>query len=202
MNNYILSISESEPEVRIPQNEKLKEHGLSTQDIDKLFKLLSNAKRYGFDGKEIAEKLYNIQDLELKEKELRDRTKKLSKRISKYKDVSPLTEDIAALGIGIDELLALKVGINQAVKLYNLTPMTAILRLVDDMKYDKIADLERESSSLYMQKYTLDQVCFNQNKSMRDLINLQSLGITKDQVIVLNNFLENNGYKDEISRIS
>ena len=107
MNNYILSISESEPEVRIPQNEKLKEHGLSTQDIDKLFKLLSNAKRYGFDGKEIAEKLYNIQDLELKEKELRDRTKKLSKRISKYKDVSPLTEDIAALGIGIDELLAL-----------------------------------------------------------------------------------------------
>ncbi|MFL6377628.1 MAG: hypothetical protein ACJ72R_09235 [Nitrososphaeraceae archaeon] len=34
-------------------NEKLKEHGLSTQDIDKLLNLLSNAKRYGFDGKEM-----------------------------------------------------------------------------------------------------------------------------------------------------
>jgi alcohol dehydrogenase class IV len=31
-------------------NEKLKEHGLSTQDIDKLLKILANAARYGFDG--------------------------------------------------------------------------------------------------------------------------------------------------------
>jgi DNA-binding transcriptional MerR regulator len=107
-------------------NEKLKEHGLSTQDIDKLLNLLSNAKRYGFDGKEIASKLYNIQELEWKEKELRGKCKKLSKRISKYKDVVPLTEDIAALKIGIDELISLKVGINQAAKLYNLPPLAAI----------------------------------------------------------------------------
>jgi hypothetical protein len=50
-----------------------------------------NAKRCGFGGKEIAEKLYNIQELEWKEKKLKDKCKKLSKRISKYKDVAPLT---------------------------------------------------------------------------------------------------------------
>jgi DNA-binding transcriptional MerR regulator len=115
-------------------NEKLKEHGLSTQDIDKLLNLLSNAKRYGFDGKEIASKLYNIQELEWKEKELRGKCKKLSKRISKYKDVVPLTEDIAALKIGIDELISLKVGINQAAKLYNLPPLAATLQLINDIK--------------------------------------------------------------------
>ncbi len=179
-------------------NEKLKEHGLSTDDIDKLLNVLLNAKRYGFDGKEIAEKLYNIQDLELKEKELKDKRKKLSKKISKYKDVVPLTEDIAALGIGIDELLALKVGIKQAAKRYNLPFFGATMRLIDDIKkHNKIDDLKRELSSLYMQKYTLDQVCFNQNKSMRALINLQSRGITEEQIIVLNKFLENNGYKDK-----
>jgi arginine deiminase len=97
-------------------NEKLKEHGLFTQDIDKLLDLLVNAKRYGFGGKEIAAKLYN-QELEWKGNQLKEKCKKLSKRISKYKDVVPLTGDIAALGIGIDELLALKVGIKQAAKL-------------------------------------------------------------------------------------
>jgi hypothetical protein len=56
------------------------------------------------------------QELEWKEKELKGKRKKLSKRISKYKDVVPLTEDVAALGIGVDELLALKVGINQSSK--------------------------------------------------------------------------------------
>jgi hypothetical protein len=119
-------------------NEKLKEHGLSSQDIDELLNVLSSAKRYGFDGKEIADKLYNIQELEWKEKQLKDKCKKLSKRISRYKDVVPLTEDIAALKIGIDELIALKVGINQAVKVYNLPPLAATLRLLlDDYRSTK-----------------------------------------------------------------
>jgi hypothetical protein len=70
-------------------NEKLNEHSLFFQDIDY--------------GKEITSKLYNIQDLEWKETGPKDKCKKHSKRISKYKDVVPLTEDIAALGIGVDE---------------------------------------------------------------------------------------------------
>jgi hypothetical protein len=43
--------------------EELEKQGLSIDDIGKLLNLLGNAKRYGFDGKEIASKLYNIQEL-------------------------------------------------------------------------------------------------------------------------------------------
>src|ERR687888_2776828 len=95
-------------------SEELDKHGLSTKDLDKLLKLLVNAKKYGFDGKEITDKLYNMLELEWKEKQLKDKCKKLSKRISKYKDVVPLTEDIVTFQIGIDELIALKVGIDEA----------------------------------------------------------------------------------------
>src|SRR5919198_2886862 len=105
-------------------NEKLKEHGLSTQDIDKLLNILLNAKRYGFDGKEIADKLYNIQELEWKEKQLKNKCKILSKRISKDKHIIPLTQEIAALQIGTNELIALTVGIIQAAKHYNLPTLT------------------------------------------------------------------------------
>ena len=56
----------------IKLNEELNKNRLSTRDIDKLLKLLSNAKRYGFDGKEIADKLYNMLELEWKEKELKE----------------------------------------------------------------------------------------------------------------------------------
>jgi hypothetical protein len=58
-------------------NEKLKEHGLSTQDIDKLLKILANAARYGFDGDRIASKLYDIQDLERKGRALKNKCKEL-----------------------------------------------------------------------------------------------------------------------------
>ena len=159
-------------------------------------KLLSNAKRYGFDGKEIADKLYNMLELEWKEKELKNKSKKLSKTISKYKDVVPLTEDIAAWGIGIDELLALKVGINQAAKHYNLSPLAATLRLIDDIKkYNKINGLKEELSTLYLQKYTLDQACSRQTQSLIVLAKLKSYGLTEDRLLQLNNFLEDNAFK-------
>jgi hypothetical protein len=156
--------------------EQLDRHGVSVQDIDKLLKLLSNAKRYGFDGKEIADKLYNIQELEWKERELKDKCKKFSKRISKFKDVVPLTEDIAAWGIGIDELLALKVGINQAAKHYNLPPLAATLRLIDDIKkYNKINGLKEELSTLYLQKYALDEACSRQSRTLVNLLKLKTM---------------------------
>jgi hypothetical protein len=85
--------------------------------------LLSNAKKYGFDGKEIAAKLYNMQELEWNEKQLKDKYKKLSKKISKYKDVVPLIEEIAALQIGIENLTKNNIsqaGIKRATSRYKI----------------------------------------------------------------------------------
>jgi hypothetical protein len=148
----------------------------------------------GLMGKKLR-KLYNIQELEWKEKQLKDKCKKLSKRISKYKDVVPLTEEIAALGIGIEELIALKVGIKQAVKHYNLPFVSATLRLIDDIKkYNKINGLKKELSALYLQKYTLNAACLRQSQALGTLAKLQSQGITEEKILCLNNYLEKNGY--------
>ena len=176
--------------------EELEKHGLSTQDIDKLLNLLLNAREYQFDAKKIAGKLRSIQRLEKKEKQLRGRCEIFTKQAAKYKNILPLVEEVSALQIGVEELIAFKIAINQAAKMYNLPFVSVTLRLIDDIKkYNKIDGLQKELSALYLQKYALDQVCFNQNKSIRSLINLQSLGITEDQIISLNNFLESNGYK-------
>jgi hypothetical protein len=75
--------------------------------------------------------------------------------------------------------------------------LTATLRLIDDIKkYNKINGLKEELSTLYLQKYTLDQACSHQNQSLIALAKLKSHGITEDRILQLNNFLENNGYTD------
>jgi predicted nuclease with TOPRIM domain len=83
----------------------------------------------------------NTRRLEKKHDRLKDSCVVLSKQLQKYEDIVPLTEDIAALGIGIDELIALKSAINQAVKLYNLPPLAAILLLIEDIrKFEKLQE--------------------------------------------------------------
>jgi hypothetical protein len=181
----------------IKLSEELEKHGLSTGDIHKLLSVLSNAKKYGFDGREIAAKLYDFKFLEWKEKEFKDKRKKLSKRMLKFKDIIPFTEEIVALGIGINDLLAFKIGINQAAKYYNLPFISATMRLIEDIKtYNKINDIKKELSVLQLQKYTLSEACSRQSQSLVALAKLKSYGLTEDRILELNNFLENNGYKD------
>jgi hypothetical protein len=180
----------------IQLNEKLNKHNLSTQDINKLLKLLVNAQGYGFDAKIIVGKLSNIRLLEKKEKQLRSRCEIFIKQAAKYKDILPLTKEIAVLQIGIDELIALKVGINQAARHYNLPFFSAAVRLIEDIKkYNRLDGLKREISALYLQKYTLE-ICSRQNQSLVNLAKLKSYGITEDRILQLNNFLEDNRYKD------
>jgi hypothetical protein len=177
----------------IKLNEELEKHGLSTDNIHKLLNVLRNAKRYGFDGKEIADKLYDFKFLEWKEKELKDKHKKLSKRMSKFKDIVPLAEGIAALGIGINELLALEVGIKEAAKYYNLPYVSAAMRLIDDIKIcNKINGLKSELDRLSLQKCALDQACSRQSQYLIALSKLKSYDISEEQIISLGNTLQGN----------
>jgi hypothetical protein len=79
--------------------ERLKEHGLSTQDIDKLSNLLSNAKEIGFDPRLIVRKLRNIKRLENKENKLKASCEILSKQLTKYKEILPLAELVHSMNV-------------------------------------------------------------------------------------------------------
>jgi hypothetical protein len=100
----------------IKLREELEKHDLSAQDTDKLLNLLLNAKEYQFDAKKISGKLRGIERLEKKEKQLRGRCEIFTKQAAKYKSILPLVEEISALQIGVEELIAFKIAINQAVK--------------------------------------------------------------------------------------
>ena len=97
------------------------------------------------------------------------------------------------MNIDIKELLVFHTVVNQIAKQYNLPPSVAALRLFDEIRdYDKIGGLKRELSGLYLQKHALVQACARQSQSLIALAKLKSHGITEEQIISLNNFLERN----------
>jgi hypothetical protein len=177
-------------------NEKLNEYNLSFQDIDKLLNVLVNAKENEFDGKKIVGKLRSIQRLEKRKDRLKNDCILLSKQLEDGMKVLPLAQKIVALNIDIKQLLVFDSTVNQLAKQYSLPPYVAALRLFNDIiDYNKIGGLRKELEKLLTQVLAVKQVCFSQNKSMMAMLNLQSRGITEEQIISLNQLLENNGYK-------
>jgi hypothetical protein len=182
-------------------NQKLNQHNLSFQDIDKLLKLVVNAKKYGFEPKKIVGKLKKIQRLEKKEKRLKNNCVILSNLLDKHKQTVPLAELIEAMGSGKSELISFKIAVNEAIETYGLSPSAAALHVINIISdHNKKAQLKHELSELNLQKYAINEYCSSRSQVINALTNLQSHGIPEEKILLLNSFLENNGYKDMISK--
>jgi hypothetical protein len=117
--------------------------------------------------------------------------------LDKHKETVPLAELIEAMRIGKNELISFKIAVNEAAEIYGLTPSAAVLHVINIIKkYNKKGQLQRELSSLYLQKYAVDEFCSRHSQAIMALTNLKSHGLTEDRILQLNSLLENNGYKD------
>jgi hypothetical protein len=81
-------------------------------------------------------------------------------------------------------------------KYYNLPPLAATLRLIDDIiEYNKINGLREEISALYLQKYTIEQAYSRKSQPLVALAKLKSYGLTEDRILQLSNCLEDSAFK-------
>jgi hypothetical protein len=179
----------------------LKKNRLSTKDIHRLVNLLEAAKEYRYSPGKIVAKLRSIKGLENKENKLKTSCDVLSKQADKYKGIIPLAQLIWDLHIGKNELISFKIAINEAAETYRLTPSAAALHVINVIKdYNKRGQLKHELYELNLQKYAISQFCSGHRDAIMTLTNLQSHGIPEEKILLLNSFLENNGYKDMISK--
>ena len=154
------------------------------------------AKEYRYSPGKIVAKLRNIKRLENKEGKLRASCEALSKQADKYKEIIPLAQLIWDLHIGKSELISFKIAINEAAETYGLSPSAAALDVINLIKHhNKKGQLKKELSELIFQKYAISQFCSLYSQVIMTVLNLQTHGITEEQIISLNTFLENNRHK-------
>jgi chaperonin cofactor prefoldin len=175
--------------------EELRKFRLSTKDIRRLLDLLGAAKEYRYSPGKIVSKLRSIKRLENKEDRLKNNCETLSKQADKYKEIIPLAELISEMHIGKSELISFKIAVNEAAETYGFPRSTAAVYVLNNLRdYNKKGQLQKELSTLCLQKYTVEQLCSSQSQVIMALMNLRGHGITEDRILYLNNFLEKNGY--------
>lgn len=125
----------------------------------------------------------------------------LANLLDKHKDTVPLAGLIEAMHIGKSELISFKIAVNEAIETYGLSPSAAALHVINIISdHNKKAQLKHELSELNLQKYAINEYCSSRSQVINALTNLQSHGIPEEKILLLNSFLENNGYKDMISK--
>jgi hypothetical protein len=79
----------------------------------------------GYDPKKIVTEFSNIKSLKRREKILEDDCQMFENRMSEYRQVLPLLQQIRALGIDIDKLIAFNIAVNEKAQTNNLSVSAA-----------------------------------------------------------------------------
>ena len=174
-------------------NEELSKYGLSTKDTGKLLNVIKNVKQEGYDTKKIVAKARNIKSLKDNEKHLKNNCEMLAKRVDKHRQILPLAEKITAMKISMVELLVFDDAVSCTAEQYNLPVSAAAFQAINDIQdYNKLGGLKKQLAALCTQVHAVKQVSSYQNQAMVALVKLKSYGITDEDILTLNNYLERN----------
>jgi hypothetical protein len=170
--------------------EHLRKHNLSLEDPTRLLSILQTIKHIGYDPQKIVARFSQVESLRQTEKGLKNNCNMLEKRAAKYQHTLPLSEQFVSFGIGIDPLIGFNILVTETAETYNIPISTAAFRVINEIEdYRKIIGLKKELSRLAVQIYTMNEILGRKNKAIMALLNLQSHGVTEDQILNVYRFL-------------
>ena len=173
--------------------DELSKHRLSTEDPTRLLSILRTIKQIGYDPQEIAARFSHTKSLTQTEKGLEDNCKMLEERVARCQGVLPLTEQISRLPIGIGELLAFHTAVSETAEMNNLSMECAAYRVIEDIQYyNKLGGIKKQLCDATTKVFVMNQFLVRQNKAVMALFNLQSHGVTENQILYLHNILQKN----------
>jgi hypothetical protein len=173
--------------------DELSKHRLSTEDPTRLLSILRTIKQIGYDPQTIVARFSYIKSLRQTEKGLEDNCKMLEERVARCQSVLPLAEQISRLPIGLGELLAFHTAVSETAEMNNLSMDSAAYRVIEDIQYyNKLGGIKKQLSDVSTKVFVMNQFLARQNKAVMALFNLQSHGVTENQILYLHNILQKN----------
>lgn len=114
----------------------------------------------------------------------------LESRAARYRQLLPLCEKIVRFGIGIGELLAFHTAVMKKGDLEKVSYSTAAFVLMNGIDTsDKLFDAKKLLNDTWIQIHMVNLFSACQNKALNALIKLQCFGITEEEILNIQEFL-------------
>ena len=96
--------------------------------------------------------------------------------------------------ISIDELLAFDILVKETAQTSRIPISTAAFRVIKEIEdYRQTIGLKKELARLAVQIYTMNEILGRKNNTVMTLLNLQSQGVTENQILNVHKFFEEYG---------
>jgi hypothetical protein len=170
---------------------EMRRYGIGPEDPGKIQTCLQRLKDANYNAEEVIAGYANMQALKKERMELDEERLAFEARLAAVKDVLPLAEQITRLNVGIGELLAFHSAVYEKSNMERIPPDTAAYKVVEEIRdYSQLGGLKKEQDRLQQQIFMFNAFMANRQAALMSLIRFQSMGISEDQILNMEQFLQ------------
>jgi hypothetical protein len=164
-------------------NAELEKSGIGPQEPRKFHKLLRVLRMNNYDYTKILNTFAGIDDARKLRLEVDSEWRTLKARLEQVKDTLPFAEQLLQYGVGISEVLAFMLAVDEKADMENIPRGAAAYKVIEEIRdYSQLCGLKKEQERLQQQIFMSNMIMTTRQQAFVSLMRLQAIGVTDIEI--------------------
>jgi hypothetical protein len=162
---------------------EMRRYGIGLEDPKQFSRLIQTLQRDNYDCAKILNAFADIEDTKRLRQEVDHDRQNLEARLEEVKDTLPFAEQLLQYGVGINEVLAFMLAVDEKAYMENIPRGAAAFKVIEELRdYSQLGGLKKEQNRLQQQIFMSNMIMTTRQQAFVSLMRLQTLGVTDMEI--------------------
>jgi len=156
---------------------------IGAEDPKRFSNVLQVLQTGNYDCAKILGAFADVDDVRKLRLDLDNASRTLRARLEQVKDTLPFAEQLLQYGVGINEVVAFKLAVDEKTDTESISRGAAAYRVIEEIRdYSQLGGLKKEQNRLQQQIFMLNMIMTTREQALVSLMRLQALGVTDMEI--------------------
>jgi hypothetical protein len=161
----------------------MRRYGITPEDSKRFSNALQVLQMDDCDCAKILGAFADVDDVRKLRLEVDNAWSTLKARLEEVKDTLPLAEQLLQYGVGINEVLAFMLAVDEKADMENIPRGAAAYKVIEEIRdYSQLGGLKKEQERLQQQIFLSNMIMTTREQALVALMRLQALGVTDMEI--------------------
>jgi hypothetical protein len=162
---------------------EMRRYGIGAEDPKQFSRLIQTLQRDNYDCANILGAFAEIDDTKKLRQEVDHDRQNLKARLEEVKDTLPFAEQLLQYGVGINEVVAFMLAVDEKADMDGIPRGTAAYKVIEGIRdYSQLGGLKKEQERLQQQIFMSNMIMTTRQQALVSLMRLQALGVTDMEI--------------------
>ncbi|HXP49209.1 MAG TPA: hypothetical protein VN922_04600 [Bacteroidia bacterium] len=158
-------------------------YGIEPEDPKRFSNVMKVLQRDNYDCAKILNAFADIEDTKRLRQDVDHDRQNLEAKLEEVKDTLPFAEQLLQYGVGINEVVAFKLAVDEKADMESISRGAAAYIVIEEIRdYSQLGGLKKEQNRLQQQIFMLNMIMTTREQALVSLMRLQALGVTDMEI--------------------